>query len=184
MSTLEIVARPVFAKAELEWLTRLRATHARAPGPPEFTLVFPGPADRLDDVVTHLTAVGAATPRIPFILRSAVIVPEAVIGREPGAGIYHVFLVPEEGFGAIIRLHDRLHVGPLAAFVRPDQPYIPHLTVVTVKEFELARHTKAQLNSRDLAVSGRIDEIELRQRDGVEARRVAKVALARHGLFH
>ena len=177
MSTFEIVARPLFGKAELEWLTRLRATHARAPGPPEFTLVFPGLAEAPDDVVGHVAAVGAATPRISFILRSAVIVPE------PGAG-YHVFLVPEEGFGAIIRLHDRLHVGPLAGFLRPEQPYIPHLTVVTVRDFELARHTKAQLNSRELAVSGRIEEIELRRRDDGPARRVAKVALARHGLFH
>jgi 2'-5' RNA ligase len=178
MSTLEIVARPVFGKAELEWLTRLRAVHAKSPGPPEFTLVFPGAAERDDDVVAHAEAIGAATPRIHFVLRSAVIVPES------GAGTYHVFLVPEEGFGAIIRLHDRLHVGPLAGFLRPEQPYIPHLTVVTVRDFERARHTKAQLNARDLAVSGRIDAIELRRRDGVSARRVATVALGRHGLFH
>ncbi len=36
---------------------------------------------------------------------------------------------------AVIRLHDRLHVGPLASFLRPEQPYIPHLTVVTVRDF-------------------------------------------------
>jgi 2'-5' RNA ligase len=178
MSMFEIVARPLFGKAELEWLTRLRATHAHTPGPPEFTLAFPGAAEVPEDVVGHVAAVGAATPRIHFVLRSAVIVPEA------GAGTWHVFLVPEEGFGAIIRLHDRLHVGPLAGFLRPEQPYIPHLTVVTVGDFERARHTKAQLNARDLAVSGRIDEIELRRRDGDTVRRVAKVALGRHGLFH
>lgn len=177
--SVDVVARPVFGKAELEWLTHQREAHAHSPGPPEFTLVFPGAAAEADIVVAHVRAVCAATPRVSFCLRAAVIVPEPVLGW------YHVFLVPEEGFAALIRLHERLNAGPLVACLRPEEPYIPHLTVASVKEFDLARRTKSALNAQDLAVAGRIDEVEVRRRDAADPHRLASVPLAHHhGLFH
>jgi 2'-5' RNA ligase len=176
MSALEVVAKPEFGRAELDWLTHLRQTRAHSPGAPAFTLVFPG-ADMVNDVVHHVTETCASTPRIRFCLRSAMIVPESKMG------LYHVFLVPDEGFGAIIRLHDRLHTGPLACCLRPDTPYIPHLTVASTKEFDAARQTVALLNAKDLAINGRIDEIEVHERDSAVPRCIAKAAM-KHGFFH
>jgi 2'-5' RNA ligase len=176
MSALEVVARPEFGKAELDWLTHLRQTRAHSVGAPAFTLVFPG-AESAEDVVKHVAETCAVTSRIRFCLRSAMIVPEAQMG------LYHVFLVPDEGFGAIIRLHDRLHTGPLARCLHPEMPYIPHLTVASTKEFGAARQTVALLNSKDLAISGRIDEVEVHERDSAEPRCLAKAAL-KHGFFH
>ena len=177
MSALEVIAKPEFGKAELGWLMQLRQTRAHTSGPPAFTLVFPG-AESAIDVTKHVEAVCMVTPRIRFCLRSAIMVPENATGW------YHVFLVPDEGFGAITRLHDRLHVGPLACCLRPEVPYIPHLTVATIKELDVARHLMASLNAKDLAISGRIDEIEVRARDAAEPRCIAKISLARGGLFH
>jgi hypothetical protein len=103
VGTLEVVAKPVFGKSDAEWLMRARQEHAHSPGAPEFTLVFPGAELAVDDVLSHVAATCATTTPIKFGLRSAMIVPDL--------GAFHVFLVPDEGFGAIIRLHDRLHVG-------------------------------------------------------------------------
>ncbi|HTZ36535.1 MAG TPA: 2'-5' RNA ligase family protein [Stellaceae bacterium] len=178
MGTLEVVARPEFGRAEFEWLSRLRCTMSRGPGEPAFTLVFPGGGASAPDIVKHVEATCATTPRIRFCLRSAVIVPE------PNASAFHVFLVPDEGFGAIIRLHDRLHVGPLAGCLRPEVPYIPHLTVASTRDFDQARRTKASLNAHDLAIDGRIEAIEVHERDAGAAHCVARVPLARPGLFH
>src|SRR5215469_6695161 len=133
MSAVEVVARPEFGKAELEWLTHLRQSRAHSAGAPSFTLVFPGAEAGAAEIVKHVDAVCAATGRIRLCLRSAMIVPEHKMG------LFHVFLVPDEGFGAIIRLHERLHVGPLACCLRPDMPYIPHLTVASTDEFAAAR---------------------------------------------
>jgi 2'-5' RNA ligase len=177
MSALEVVAKPDFAKADLEWLTQLRAAKAHNAGPPSFTLVFPGATSAID-VVKHVKAVGKSTDRIRFCLRAAMVVPEHK------SGWFHVFLVPDEGFGAIIRLHDRLHVGPLAGCWRPDMPYIPHLTVASTRDLCQARKTMASLNARDLAVAGRIEEIEVQARDANEHHCVARVPLSHHGLFH
>jgi hypothetical protein len=173
MSALEVIAKPEFGKAELEWLTRLRSARAHSPGPPAFTLVFPGADWTAKELVRHVEATCAATARIRFCLRSAIIVPDL------STSSFNVFLVPDEGFGAIVRLHDRLHVGPLACCLRPEVPYIPHLTVASGTDLDLARRTKASLNTHDLAINGRIDAIEVRERDGGAAHCVAKVSLGR-----
>lgn len=176
MSALEVVARPEFGKAELDWLTHLRQTRAHSAGAPAFTLVFPG-AQSADEVVKHVGETCAVVSRIRFCLRSAMIVPEAKMG------LYHVFLVPDEGFGAIIRLHERLHTGPLACCLHPETPYIPHVTVASTKEFDAARQTMALLNAKDLAIAGRIDEVEVHERDSAVPRCLAKAPL-KHGFFH
>lgn len=176
MSALEVVARPEFGKAELDWLTHLRQTRAHSVGAPAFTLVFPG-AESATEVVKQVQETCAGTARIRFCLRSAMIVPEAKMG------LYHVFLVPDEGFGAIIRLHERLHAGPLECCLRPDAPYIPHVTVASMQGFDAARQTMALLNAKDLAITGRIDEVEVHERDSAVPRCLAKVPL-KHGFFH
>jgi hypothetical protein len=91
--------------------------------------------------------------------------------------------VPDEGFGAIIRLHDKLHVGSLADCLRPDVPYIPHLTIASVQDFKQARRIKAKLNGYDLGMDGRIEALEVHQRDAGISKRLANVPLRHHGLF-
>ena len=177
MGALEVVAKPVFGKSDAEWLIRAREEHAHSPGAPEFTLVFPGTEFSTDDVVSHVAATCALTSPIKFCLRSAVIVPEL------GASRFIVFLVPDEGFGAIIRLHDRLHVGPLAGCLRPETPYIPHLTIASVADFNAARRIKAKLNGFDLGIDGRIDALEVHERGAGAAKCIANLPLRHHSFF-
>jgi hypothetical protein len=176
MSALEVVARPKFGKSELEWLMRVRENRTHRSGAPDFTLVFPGADAAAVEVVRHVATTCAAIARIRFCLRSALIVPDL--------NGYHVFLVPDEGFGAIVRLHDRLHHGPLASCLRPDVPYIPHLTIASTDDLAVARRVKASLNAHDLAITGRIDEIEVRERDDTTPRCIARAPLAHGHLFH
>jgi len=177
MSALEVVAKPDFARADHEWLTQLRQTKTHSRGAPSFTLVFPG-AEIVADIIRHVETTCSTTPRIRFCLRSAMIVPEHRMG------LFHVFLVPDEGFGAIIRLHDRLHVGPMACCLRLDAPYIPHVTIATTREFDEARRIMGSLNARGLAIVGDIEELEVQARDSTEPRRIARAPLARAGFFH
>ena len=177
MTTLQVAAKPVFAKSDAEWLMRARQEHAHSPGAPEFTLVFPGADLSADDVLSHVAATCATMTPIKFCLRSAVIVPE------PGSGWFHVFLVPDEGFGAIVRLHDQLHVGPMASCLRPEMPYIPHLTIASVNDFSVARRIKAKLNGFDLGIDGRIDALEVHERDTGAAKCIATLPLRHHSFF-
>jgi 2'-5' RNA ligase len=177
MSSLEVVATPVFGTKDRDWLVHLREARAQNIGPPHFTLVFPGTDLAPNEFKRHVAAAAAKIKRIQFRLCSALVVPD------PQVRSFHVFLVPDEGFGAIVRLHEALHEGALYTRLRVDFPYIPHLTVASEREFATARSVAAKLNAMDISVAGRLDEVEIHRRDADVVRCIAKVPLAKGGLF-
>jgi hypothetical protein len=177
MESLEVIARPHFDAADLAWLTDIRSRRAGNRGAPYFTLVFSGADMEPRAFVEAVRANAAGLPRIRFRLRSALVVPERTVGR------FHVFLIPDEGFAAIVRLHEALHRGPIEAALRLEQPYLPHITVATCETHAQARKVAAGLNNGDLDISGYIDTLEVERRTGEVIRRIAEVPLARHGWF-
>jgi 2'-5' RNA ligase len=174
----EVIAAPEFAAADLAWLTALRQAHAGSRGgPPHFTLVFPGSTLETAEFTTEVQHAAAGLKRIRFCLRSAMIV------LDPEVHSFHVFLVPDEGFGALIRLHDKLHSSRLAPQRRDTPPYVPHITVATERDFAAAHAHADLLNAKNMAICGRLDELIIQRRDGETARLVRKVALTKAGLF-
>ena len=177
MESLEVIARPHFEKADLAWLTDIRSRRAGSRGPPYFTLVFPGVEMEPAAFAERIRKNAHDIPRIRFRLRSALVVPETSVGR------FHVFLIPDEGFGAILRLHEALHVGPIEAAIRPESPYLPHITVATSPDRREARKVAQALNQGGLDISGHIDALTVERRHGEVIKEVAEIPLARHGWF-
>jgi 2'-5' RNA ligase len=177
MSSLEVIAVPVFGKSEGAWLTRLRAAKAGSIGPPHFTLVFPGSELTPVDFASEIRHRAAGIKRIAFHLRSAMVVPD------PQVRSYHVFLMPDEGFGAMVRLHDHLYAGKLAPLQSRTIAYLPHLTAASLPDIDEARRLAAKLNAGGIAIAGRIDALEIHRRDGETVRCVATVPLVKPRLF-
>lgn len=177
METLEVIARPHFEKADLAWLTDIRSRRAGSRGEPYFTLVFPGAELPPHEFAAAVRAGVKDISAIRFRLRSALVVPEPVVSR------FHVFLIPDEGFGAILKLHEALHAGPIKAALRPDSPYLPHVTVATTPDFDAARELAASLNRGDIDIRGHIDALEVERRAGEVIKRFAQIRLAKPGWF-
>lgn len=177
MESLEVIARPHFDKADLAWLTDIRSRRAGSRGEPYFTLVFPGAEMPPHEFAAAVRAHVKEIPAIRFRLRSALVVPEAIVRR------FHVFLVPDEGFGAILKLHDALHVGPVKAALRPENPYLPHITVATMPDYDAARDLAISLNRRDIDIRGHIDAVQVERRAGEVVKRFADIPLAKAGWF-
>jgi 2'-5' RNA ligase len=177
MDSLEVVARPRFEKTDLDWLTDIRSRRTGSHGPPYFTLVFPGAQMEPVAFAGLVRARAETLPRIRFHLRSALVVPEHTVHR------FHVFLIPDEGFGAILRLHDRLHTGPIEACLRPETPYLPHITVATTADFAAARKIAAQLNAGDIDIEGVIETLEVERRIGEVIKKIAEIPLTKAGWF-
>jgi hypothetical protein len=177
MDSLEVIAHPHFDKADLAWLTDIRSRRAGSRGAPYFTLVFAtldiSPAAFIKAIRAHAKDIHP----IRFRLRSALVVPEPSVGR------FHVFLIPDEGFGAILRLHDALHAGPIKGALRQDSPYLPHITVATTPDYATARNLVYALNNDVIDIHGHIDalQVECRTRDGVK--QLAEVPLSKAGWF-
>lgn len=177
VEALEVIARPEFEKQDLAWLMDIRRKRTGNLGPPRFTLAFPGAMMDHHDFTEFVRARVNGVQRIRFCLRSAVVVPEVFVR------CFHVFLVPDEGFGAIVRLHDRLHVGPLEACLRPETPYLPHITVATDRHFPAARKIAADINAGEVSITGVIDTIQTERRDGAVVRLSSEIHLAQAGWF-
>lgn len=175
--SLEVIARPHFDRDHLAWLTDIRSRRAGSRGPPYFTLVFPGAEMEPRAFVAQVRANAADVPRIRFRLRSALVAPEPTVGR------FHVFLIPDEGFGAILKLHDALHRGGIEAAIRPETPYLPHITVATTATYDEARKIAQALNQGGIDIQGHIEALQVEHRTGEVIREIAEAPLARTGWF-
>jgi 2'-5' RNA ligase superfamily len=177
MEALEVIARPHFNKEDLAWITDIRSRRAGSRGAPYFTLVFSNPSLTPSAFLNAVRTYSKDVHPIRFRLRSALVVPEQAAGR------FHVFLIPDEGFGAILKLHDALHVGALAPAVRQDNPYLPHITVATTADHAKARDLAVALNQGGLDIHGHIEALEVESRIGEVIKLVAEVPLSKAGWF-
>ena len=79
---------------------------------------------------------------------------------------YYVFLVPDEGFSEVSRLHDALYTGRLAPNLRLDIPYVPHIGIATMKDAQVCKDLADGLNRLGLSISGEVEEITVVEYNG------------------
>lgn len=173
---LTVLGRPRLKAADSAWVTALRDRHGKSLSAPEIgahvTLVFPTDATDATTATGHLAMVAGETPPLALAFRCAL----PVLDRDSGDS--YVYLVPDEGFSTLVRLHDRLYSGPFAEALRLDLPYIPHITLARIAEGKLARALADDLNGQEPEIHARLETVELFRVDGREpARRLAEVAL-------
>lgn len=168
-----VLAYPELAPADLAWIEAIRAVHdpAHAIVAAHFTLVFPVASMNAADFRAVIRQRARGCAPIPFVLRSALPVKD-VIGPTTD-----VFLVPDEGFGGLVRLHDRLYAGPLAAELRLDIPAIPHITVARSPDPLACKHLADDLNARDFALPGTITALDIVSHEDGAVRTLERVGL-------
>jgi hypothetical protein len=94
---------------------------------PHFTFVFPTFTLTESALIDHVTAVIAAMPAFDFVIRCA------VLGDDAFSDNTHVFLVPDEGYSQIVRLHDRLYTDILAPVCASIFPLFRTLALPTIR---------------------------------------------------
>lgn len=164
MRPLHTLAPLAISPADRAFLDDFRARHDPHAGvvEPHFTLVFACAAVAADDYLAHVGAVAAACASIAFSCRYA------MLGADEQRADGYVFLVPDEGHGALSRLHDRLYTGPLAPHLRLDLPFTPHVTIGRCAERAHAKRLCDELNARPLRIDGRVEALAV---GGVEGGR-------------
>jgi 2'-5' RNA ligase len=175
---LLLVAYPRVSMRDDEWLATLRLRYpGLTPGSlgPHFTLVFPISGADEQQIAEHIREQVRGLSAIRFVLRCAL--PVADYASEE----YFVFLVPDEGFSGIVKLHDRLYTGPLATHLRHDIPFTPHITVGHTSDALLCRRVADELNAEDFAVAGSVAHLDLIEKNGDSIRRVESFQLGQPG---
>jgi hypothetical protein len=90
----------------------------------------------------------------------------AMLGNDDSNDNYYVFLVPDEGYSAISRLHDQLYTGPFARFHRLNIPYIPHIGIATIPDAQQIKKLCDDLNRTKLNIAGILNHITICAYDG------------------
>ncbi len=163
MKTLYTLCYPRLADADRQFIDEFRREHDlpfRDVVAPHFTMIFGCNVVPLPAYCEHVSAVARSQSEITFACRYAQIV------NDDSNDNYYVFLVPDEGYGEISQLHDKLYRGPLASHLRLDIPYIPHICIATIPDAARIKALCDQLNSAPITIHGRIDAITLCSYDG------------------
>lgn len=165
MPTLFTLCYPNLTTQDRQFIDEFRREHDipfRDVVAPHFTMAFgcdqvPEPMYR-----EHVRAVAQSQRVIRFSCRYA------MVGNDHSNENYYVFLVPDEGYSEISRLHDRIYRGVLAPYLRLDIPYVPHIGIAATMD---ARRIKALcdgLNSIGVAMHGQIDTMSVCSYDGTK----------------
>jgi len=171
--SLLILSEPEMAENERLWIQSLRSRHdpQYARVSPHFTLVFPVLSPATTAIVAHAKDVAGRTKKIKYQLRSALTVKDF---QRP---LTHVFLVPEEGFAAIVQLHDALYTGVLKFELRADIPFIPHITVGSFDDAQEAEQFADRLNADGVSAAGVLSAVDVVNYDQISLTRLARFSL-------
>jgi 2'-5' RNA ligase len=151
MPTLYTVAYPEVAPDASSFMEGFRQEHDlpyRDVVAAHFTMVFGCKTLEVSDYTTHIASVARGSKPVLFRCRYA------MLGTDDFDDTAYVFLVPDEGYSGISLLHDRLYTGALQPFLRLDVPFIPHITIGTMKDRAAAKALCDELNRKSVYIEG------------------------------
>lgn len=171
--TLLVIAYPDLPPADRAWIETIRTAHDPRHGvvAAHFTLVFPTDALAPDALVAAVQRQATGFGPFAFMLRAAL--PFRDVTGSGG----DVFLVPDEGMSAFVRLHDQLYAGVLAPALRLDIPFVPHLTVGRCAALAACKRLADTLNARPFALPGTVNALDIIERQADTIRTLARVSL-------
>lgn len=171
---LLVVAYPQFSAADYAWIQAIRQQHDAHYSliAPHFTLVFPLNSVDQAACVAHVASSLTQTGSISFSIRCAVIVKDAF------SPLTHLFLVPDEGYSALVKLHDALYADLLADYVRLDVAFIPHMTIGGHVDPWVCKASADQINRQNICIQGSINAVDLILHENDTVTTIKRIALA------
>lgn len=117
---------------------------------PHFTIVFPVFDISQDEFINEVKNKSAGLTKINFVMRCA------TINKDSFSDYFHAFLVPDEGYSQMVRLHDKLYCEKLKDNLRLDIDYVPHIGVGNSKDKFLCKKMVDKWNEKEFSIHGTI----------------------------
>ena len=160
-----VVAYPKLNKNDYDWIQQYRSKN----DPRYFTVVEPH--------ITLLFAIGdveeetftsevknqlADVKPFDFTIRVA------TINQNDDGKYYHEFLVPDEGYSNVVKIHDKLYSEMFRDYLRLDIDFIPHIGIGNSDDAQTSKMRIDELNKREISITGKVDCIDIIEfKDGV-----------------
>jgi 2'-5' RNA ligase len=158
MKRLLVVSYPIIIDRHFTWIQDLREQYDKLNFQvidPHFTLVFPVANIEPETFIHHVKQSIDNIQPFEFVIRCATISGDAF------SKYTHVFLVPDRGYSNIIKLHDRLYTGILAAELRLDLVFIPHIGIANSLNARKCKQLADRLNSQEFEIDGKVNKLDL-----------------------
>ena len=156
--SLLVLGYPKFKAAYFEWIQNIRSKYDLRfynVVNPHFTIVFPVHNIMQNEFIVDVVKKTSDIKRIEFCLRCTVIV------KDSFSDYTDVFLVPDEGYSDIVKLHDKLYSGILKNELRLDIPFIPHIGVGGFTNPAESKIVADDLNKSNFIIKGIIDKLDI-----------------------
>jgi len=155
--SLLVLASPVFDPKDFEWIQSWREKNDELFGivEPHFTIVFAIDDWPEEEFIKEIEVQTKGVGEIEFKIK------KAIAHKDEFRDLYHEFLVPGKGYEEIAALHDKLYARSLLPHWRQDIEYIPHITIGNSTDKLKCEKDVAELNSAELMISGRIDNLTI-----------------------
>jgi hypothetical protein len=169
-----VLAYPLMDKKDYKWIQVFREKHdIRFYGivKPHFTIVFPINNVRESIFIKHVKKHAKDVKTINFSIKCSIIV------KDSFSDYTDIFLTPDEGNSAIIKLHDELYTGVLSPELRLDIPFIVHIAIGASKNTLECKKLSDKINEKDLCIKGVLNSLDIIWYEYPEVRTIEKIQL-------
>ena len=165
---------PTISSEDYEWIQNIRREHDLLffdVVEPHFTLVFPTDIIEKSTLIAHIAKIAAQISPFEAVLRCA------TLGDPNFMDHAHAFLIPDEGFSDVVRLHDALYTGPLQSELRLDLPFVPHIGIASIPHVDECKEIVDCLNAEGFEIRARVERLDVIGYDGKKTWTIEECAL-------
>jgi 2'-5' RNA ligase len=172
---IAVVNYPTFSQEDYDWIQSVR----RRNDPlyfdivdPHLTLVFPTEGISEGELIDHVRRHAKTFSAFKVVFRCA------ILGDPSFQEHAHAFLVPDEGFSGVVRLHDLLYTGPLRSELRLDIPFVPHVGIANTPTAAACKFIIDELNAQAFEIRARVETLDVIGYDGKRVWNIERLHLA------
>lgn len=120
---------------------------------PHFTIVFPVFDTCEAEFIKEIKEKSSTLTKFDFIIRCA------TINKDAFSEMFHTFLVPDEGYSKIIKLHDTLYSYKLKGNLRLDLDFVPHIGIGNSMDKYVCKRMVDEWNEKEFSISGKVTNL-------------------------
>ncbi|MEM7127100.1 MAG: 2'-5' RNA ligase family protein [Chloroflexota bacterium] len=173
--TLLVLAYPELANDDYKGIQELRRDHDELHYhlvEPHFTLVFPLPeAWQVDDLTAEVTKQARSVQPFEFTIRCA------TLNKNAFNDLYHAFLVPDEGYSHIVKLHNALYGDKLFPQWALQVDFIPHIRIGSSTDPLGCLQVVENWNRLNLELSGTVSTLDIVNHENETVQTLKRVSL-------
>lgn len=173
--SLLVIAYPTISTENFHWIQSIRKCHDElnlGVIAPHFTIVFPVFDFEEEAFIDHVKQATQKIEAFDFVIRCA------VLGDDAFSEYMHVFLVPDEGYSSIVKLHDRLYEEMLVNELRLDIPFVPHIGIANSRDAKMCKRLVDELNTKSFEIRGRVENLDVIWYETDKVSTIEKISLA------